>query len=137
VNVLRDERGVILSWLLKILILVAVLAVVLFDFGSIGVNYVSLDSKADEVAIAVSITIGSDPPEQFTDNEIFLLARDVVRDPAIGVAGAHVARTGTEIDEEGVVHIRLKRKARTLVAHYVSPFRDWINAWGDGQAGTD
>jgi hypothetical protein len=133
----RNESGVIVSWLVKLVLFFAILGTVLFDFGSIVVNEVTLDSSADQVAIAVSLRVGSQPPQLFTDQEIFDMAKAEIHDPTSGVAGAHVAKKGTDIDDAGVVHVVLKRRARTLVTHYIGPLKHFTIGTGSGQASTD
>src|SRR5687768_2607592 len=49
-----DERGIIVGWLGKLAIGFAVVAVLLFDGGSILINFFTLDSTADEIAIKLT-----------------------------------------------------------------------------------
>jgi hypothetical protein len=137
VTTLVDERGIIINWLVKIVLLLAVLGVIAFDVGSILIGAVTVDSAADEVAVAVSVAVGNGPPRNFTDQEIFLMARGVIADPANDITAARVLHKGTGIDEEGVVHIRLRRTADTLVTKRISQLRHFTVVTGDGQAGTN
>lgn len=132
-----DESGIIVSWLVKIGLLLAVIAVVGFDLGSIVVNNVTLSSSADEVAITVSIAVSDSPVTTFQDTQIYDMAVAVVEDEADGVEGARVLRKGTEIDDEGNVHIRLRRRAETLVTELIGPLKKYTVATGNGQAGTN
>ena len=134
---IRNERGVVLSWLVKVLVFLTILGIIGYDAGVIAVNKVTLDSSADEIAVAISVTIGSTPTQFFTEQEIWLMAREEVKDPLNGVDRARVARKGTYVDDSGVVHVRLRRKAETLFAHLIPPLRSAINAYGDGTAGTN
>ena len=133
----RDESGIILNWFLKVGILLVVLAVVLFDFGSIVVNNFSLSSSAEDVAVAVSITVADRPGSNFSDFQIYTMAVEVVEDEANGVMGARVLERGTNIDDAGIVHVRLRRKADTLVTHWIGPLKKRTIAVVDGQAGTN
>lgn len=133
----RDERGIIGDWLVKLVIGFAVIGVIGFDAGSILVNYFTLDSGADEVAIAVSLTVGtSGAASNYTDEEIRDLAIAQVNSEEAGVEGAKVLRQGTNIDQAGVVHIRLRRVADTLIVKRISAISKWARATADGQAGT-
>ena len=134
-----DESGIILSWFLRVGLLLVVLGIVLFDVGSIVVNRVTLDSSAEEVAIAVSITVSDQNAggRIFPDSVIYDLAVAVVEDEANGISGVRVVRKGTEVDDEGNVHIRLKRRAETLVVDLIGPLKKYTLATGDGQAGTN
>lgn len=133
----RDERGIIGDWLVKLVIGFAVIGVIGFDAGSILVNYFTLDSGADEVAIAVSLTVGtSGAASNYTDQKIRDLAIAQVNSEEAGVEGARVLRQGTNIDQAGVVHIRLRRVADTLIVKRISAISKWARATADGQAGT-
>ncbi len=132
-----NESGIILNWFLKVGVTLLVLAVIGFDVGSIVVNNFSLSSSADDVAVAVSIGVSDNPSTFFTDFQIYEMAVDVVSDETNGVAGARVVRKGTHIDDEGIVHVRLRRKADTLVTHLIGPLEKTTIAVVDGQAGTN
>ena len=134
-----DESGIIVSWFLRVGLVLAVLGVILFDLGSIVVNRVTLDSSAEEVAIAVSITVSDQNPAGriFPDSMIYDLAVAVVEDETNGISGVRVVRKGTNVDAEGNVHVRLKRRAETLVVDLIDPLKKYTVATGDGQAGTN
>jgi hypothetical protein len=135
-NIHRDESGIIVSWFLKVALFLAVVGVILFDVGSIVVNAFTLDSSADEIAIAVSLTVDTQPITAWTDPEVLELARTELK--ASGVEGARVLRKGTTVEpESGVVHIRLRRRASTFVTKYISFLEKYTIATGNGQAGTN
>lgn len=133
-----DESGIIISWLIKVAVFLAVLGVVGFDAGSIIVNKVTLSTSAKDVAIAVSLTVSDAPSaSNFSDTQIYDLAVDVVTSEEDGVDGAKVVRKGTEIDEDGIVHVRLRRKASTIVTKYIGPLKKHTVGMESGQAGTN
>ena len=134
-----DESGVILDWFLKVGLVLAAIGVVLFDFGSIAVNNFTLSSAAEDVAVAVSITVSDSPrlATSFADLEIYNMAVEEVDDEANGATSARVMKKGTHIDDEGIVHVRLRRKAKTLVTHWIGPLKNRTIAVVDGQAGTN
>ncbi len=134
-----DEEGVILGWFLRVGIFLVIAGVVLFDIGSIVVNNVTLDSSAEDVAVSVSVTVSEQNVggRIFADSTIYDLAVAVVENEADGVAGARVLRAGTELDDSGVVHVRLRRRADTLVTGLISPLKKFTVATGNGQAGTN
>ena len=134
---LRTERGIVASWLAKIVIGMAIFGVIAYDAGSIMVNFFTLDSAADDLAIAVSLEVGNrGNATNFTDPEIYDLAQDLVASPENGVEGAKVLRNGTSIDEEGVVHIKLRREADSLVVKRIGAIEDWAKATAEGSSGT-
>lgn len=133
---IRDERGIIADWLVKVVVGIALFGVIAYDAGSILVNHFNLDSGANDVAIAVSTTVGTGSATNYTDSEIFELAKAEVEAEDGGVEGARVIRVGTRIDETGVVHIRLRRLADTLIVKRIGAMESWARATADGQAGT-
>jgi alpha/beta superfamily hydrolase len=130
-----DESGIIVSWLVRVAVLLAVIGVVGFDLGSIVVNNVTLSSTAEEIAIAVSIDVSESTGSLFPDTRIYDMA--VAEKEAEGIENVRVLRKGTEIDEEGNVHIRLRRRAETLVADLIGPLEKYTVATEAGQAGTN
>ena len=134
---IRSERGIVADWLVKLVIGFAIFGVIAFDAGSILVNYFTLDSGADDVAIAVSTTVGTaSKAVNYTPEEIRRLAIAEVDDESGGVDGARVMKEGTDIDDGGVVHIRLRRVADTLIVKRIGAIAKWARATADGQAGT-
>lgn len=130
-----DETGIIVSWLLKVGLLLAVIGVAGFDVGSIVVNNVTLSSTAEEVAIAVSIDVSQNRGGLIPDTRIYDMA--VAELEADGTKKVRVVRQGTELDEEGNVHIRLRRRAQTLVTDLIGPLKKYTVATVSGQAGTN
>ena len=126
---LGDERGVILNWFARIAVGFVVMGVVLFDAGSIVVNYVGLDSTADDIVNSLATEIAGSsgrPSPQTLDDAARALARD---------AGARVVGVG--IDPAGTLHLRLKRKANTLVVSRVDALAKWGKATAEAQASTE
>ena len=134
-----DESGVIISWFVRVALVLAVIGVVGFDVGSIVINTVTLDSAANDVAVSISVDIAQLPgePSVVADAQIYALAVEYVKDKSNGVAGARVLKRGTEVDDAGIVHVRLRRRANTVVTKLISPLEKFTIATGDGQAGTN
>jgi hypothetical protein len=132
----QNEQGIIADWLVKLVIGFVVFGVILFDVGAILVNFFTLDSAADDVAVAVSTDVGAGEDNQFTDQEIFKMVKEVVDSPDNGVQDARVLRRGTGIDDEGTITIRLRRVANTLVVGRIGAIEDWARATTNGRAGT-
>jgi hypothetical protein len=132
----RNEHGIIANWLVKVVIGMVVFGVILFDVGAILVNFFTLDSAADDVAVAVSTDVGAEEVDQFTDQEIFKMVKEVVASPDNGVQDARVLRRGTGIDDEGTITIRLRRVAQTLIVSRIGAIEEWARATTNGRAGT-
>ncbi|MDQ5816260.1 MAG: hypothetical protein M3516_08210, partial [Actinomycetota bacterium] len=54
---LTDERGVVIDWLAKMILILAILGVLAFEAGALAVNYFGLDSKANEIALEIATDI--------------------------------------------------------------------------------
>ena len=130
-----NERGVIVSWFAKLLVGLAVVAVVLFDTGSIVINYFTLDGAADDTATALSLAFETD---QFgtNDEQLYEAAKELVATGTTNAADAKVVHAGTNVDENGVIHVKLKRVAKTLVVERIEAISKWAKATAEGQAST-
>lgn len=127
-GVMRNERGIIADWLIKLVVGFVVVGVILFDGGSILVNFFTLDNSADSIAVSVSTSIagGRDVPATVHEEEARELAQE---------EGARLV--GFEIDRENrVVRVTLRRRADTLVVGRIGWISDWARATAEGQAGT-
>ena len=134
----RAERGIVVAWLLRIVVGLAVLAVILFDGGAIVVNFFSVDSAADEVALAVAADVvgsGRDPVPNLTCQrtapdptcrQVFEIARD-----------KDVRVVSATFDGDGVFHIEVRRTAKTLVVGRIGAIEDWAKATASAQADTN
>ena len=117
------------GWLIRIIVAFAVAAAVLYDAGSIAVNFFTLDSKADEIAVSLATAITNDELTDTNPRAITDEARTQARD-----AGAKLTRA--KIDSEGVLLIRLRRDASTIVVGRIGFLDDWTKATADARAGT-
>ena len=134
-NPFRNERGVIISWLFKLVLFLALVGVIVFDAGSILVNVFTLDSAADDTAIALSLIV--DPDEFGTnDQQVFDQASLLVASDTTLAGDAKVIQNGTHVDEQGVVHVKLRRVADTLVVEQFTALRKWARATAEGSAST-
>ena len=124
-NFVRDERGVITGWFVKLLIGFAVLGVVIYDGGSIMVNLFTLDSRADEIAIELTTGVS---PGSLTLAALEPRAREAAKESGARLSSIRI--------EDNIVYVELKRKASTLVVGRISFLEDWTRSTAQGQAGT-
>jgi len=122
-----DERGVVLDWFLKLAVVGGMLAVILFDFGAIAVNTVGLESTVDELAHSLSVSVADDTLNAVDNAALVEAAR-----PTAQLAGARVVKV--TVDIEGRVHIRIRRRADTLLVARIGPLHHWAVATADGSA---
>ena len=120
-----DERGLIVGWLAKLAIAFALVAVLLFDGGSILINFFTLDSTADEIAIKLTTgDLGRSLNQSVLEREAEALAKE---------AGARLVELRIE---SNIVYVTIRRRAETLVVGRIGPIKDWARATAEGQSGT-
>lgn len=125
---LADERGVLVGWLIRIVVVLSVFGLVLYELGAITVNYFGLDTSADDIAVQLSgRVIGS----QMTETDLRNLAETMARD-----VGARLRRLKLD-DQAQTVSIVLTRKASTLVVDRIPPIKGWAKATVTGKSGTE
>ena len=97
---------------------------VLFDGGSILINFFTLDSTANEIAVQVTTdALASSLREEVVRPEAEILAED---------AGAELVSVHVE---DNIVYIGLRREASTIVIGRIGWIEDWARATVEGQAG--
>jgi hypothetical protein len=123
----HDENGVVISWLLQVLLVVAVVGVVLFDGGSIAWNYFGVESTADQIALDVA-----DKARTARVSNPALLqqqARRLARRAGARLVGK-VEMTGETIE------ITIRREANTLIVGRIGATAEWAEASATGSAST-
>ena len=126
----RDERGIIASWFARIAITTAVVGVILFDAGSIAVNFFGLDATADDIAVQVS-NVAKSLAEEATAERLESEAQKLAKE-------ADARLVAFEYDElEKRVAITIKRKADTLIVSRISALEDWGKATAESEAATE
>lgn len=133
----RDESGIVFAWLARLVVGLALMGVVLFDGGSIVVNYFSLDSATDEVALEVVTRMGSGaeiiPNRDCTRRAVDPTCRavyDVAREKGVRIVSAR-------FDAEGVFHVETRRTADTLIVGRIGAIEDWATATASARADTN
>jgi hypothetical protein len=120
-----DERGVIANWLIKLVIGFAVVGVVLFDAGSMLVNFFTLDSTANDMATSLTNSIASKEIDP-TPHEIQVEAEALAKEMGVKLVKA-------DVNADGKVHIRLKRTADTVIVNHIGALDDWATATADAR----
>lgn len=115
----------ITGWLVKLALGFLFVAVVVFDGGSILVNYFTLDSTADEIAVQLT-----------TNVQPGTMRAESLQPQAAELAAASGARLVDLRVDGNILYITLRRTADTLVVGRIDPIADWARATTEGQAGT-
>jgi len=126
-TLLQDERGIVVHWMAKLVIFLALLGVVVYDGSALAVNSFQLDSLVDEIAVTVSTSAGD-------GRSLFELEQE---------AGKIARRQGAKLteleldDREGTLRVTVKREAKTLVVSRFSQTEDWGRMTATGRSSTD
>jgi hypothetical protein len=124
---LRGERGVILNWITRTVVWFGLAVVVLFDAAAVVVNHVGLDSTTQDIAHALATDeTGGDRP---ASPQLVESARQLARD-------AEARLLDVSIDPQGVLHLRLRRAANTLIVSKVDAFKKWGRATATARVAT-
>ena len=127
-DVAPDAGDVILSWLTRVVLVIAAIAVVGFDGLSIAVAHVSAQDDANSAAAAAATAWVSDKGALAPT----MLA---AQNSAAQHAETVIPRSLT-VDPDGTVHLKLERDATTLVIRHIGPLRSWatVIVTGSGKA---
>jgi hypothetical protein len=119
----REAGDIILGWLTRIVVGIAIAGVVAFDGVSIGVAHISTIDDANTAARAASRS-------WYQDHDI-AKALQAAQDVAAEHAETVVANS-LRIDPDGTAHLELEHDATTLVVRHVSALHSWAAVKADG-----
>jgi hypothetical protein len=136
-TLLRDERGVVTGWVVRLVVGLAVAGVILFDAAALVINYFGLDSAADDMAVALSTDVADLPStpvvtcnvETPTPPEFCLQAHQLAQDNDATLLVA-------SIDAEGLVTVKMRRTAETVLVKRLGFLKKYGVARAEGTAGT-
>jgi hypothetical protein len=138
-QLVRNERGVVVNWLVKALIAFAIGGVILFDTGKIAINFFGLDGGVDEVANQVAQDVAAG---KFTENDVRTL-NSCTRRPTTNLLCTEIQQKLKEkdarllkvtVDLQQNLKIRARRTTDTLVVKHIGPIEDWATATSEGEA---
>lgn len=123
----RERGDIVLGWLTKIVVVLAVLGVVAFDAISVGTTHMTLTDTAQHSADKAS--------------EVWQRTHDIQKAYDAAVAAAREDNALNEIptdsftaDPDGTVHLEVRRQAATLVVAHIGPLHGWADQAVDGAA---
>jgi hypothetical protein len=126
-NAHRGERGdIVVGWLLKLLVSIAIVGLVAFEAGAIVVTHVTAESAANEAATEAAFVVGRGGRIQD--------AEDAARAEAAKQGVTLIAFSVTP-DRE-LVTLTIEKKARTLLLHRLSWTRSWTVVHTDKRRAT-
>jgi len=121
----RDSGSIVLGWLTKLMAVLLLVGVVLFDFVSVGVARMSASDDANTAAAAASDEWSHTHNVQLAYNA----AVDAITNPA-----EHVLIRGFSVGPDGSVGLLLRREATTLVAYRIGPLKKYTMVTAHGEA---
>jgi hypothetical protein len=107
---------VISRWIVKLVLGIALAGFVLFELGSPLVTKVMLDGQAHDAA--------SDAAKDYFSGHDVAKAQAVAQQDA-DTDGA--ALSAFFVDDQGVVHVTLSKKAKSYVLHNFGPTKHWYD----------
>lgn len=119
----RERGDIILGWLTRIVVGIAVVGVLLFDGLSIGVAHVSAADDANTAARSASHAWHDDHNVNAALQAATATAAE--HDETIVPASLHVLTDGT-------VELKVEKSATTLVVRHIHPLRSWITITAAG-----
>ena len=121
----RDSGSIVLGWLTKLMAVLLLSGVVLFDFVSVGVARMSASDDANTAAQAASAEWLHTHNVQLAYNA----AAEAVTSPA-----ERVLVRGFSITSDGSVHLLLRRDVTTLVAYRIGALKKYTVVTEAGEA---
>jgi len=121
----RDSGSMVVGWLVKITLAIVVFAVVAFDAISVGASHVSGADDANNAALAAA--------ETWRETHNVQQALESAQGAVNG--DETVLSNGFSIDQDGTVHLIMKKTATTLVMYRIGPLKKYTVATIKGESG--
>ena len=121
----RDSGSIVLGWLTKLMVILLLVGVVLFDFVAVGVARMSASDDANMAAQAAS----AEWAHSHNVQQAYDAAVEAVSNPA-----EHVLVRGFTIDTDGSAHLLLRRDVTTIVAYRIGALKKYTTVTAHGEA---
>jgi hypothetical protein len=124
-----ESGDVLISWLVKLVIGFALVGVLIFDVGTLTVNFFQLDSTAEDIAQQLASDVTDHTVDANRPGELEQRGKELA-------LKAKARLRKVSIDDQGVLHIRLTREAATLVLSHIGALDKYNKATADSTAST-
>jgi flagellar basal body-associated protein FliL len=121
----RDSGSIVLGWLTKLMVVMLLVGVVLFDVVAVGVSRMSAADDANTAAQAASA-------EWQHSHDVQLAYNAAVQ--AISNPAERVLVRGFAISTDGSAHLLLRRTTTTLVAYRIGALKKYTTVTAHGEA---
>lgn len=115
-----DVGGIVLGWLTRLTVVLAVVGVIAFDGISIVTSRLSLEDAGNQAARSASETWQS-------THDIRAALASAQRAATEANADTTVVTDSLSVDADGTAHLTVTREASTLVARHIGPMRHWCD----------
>jgi hypothetical protein len=116
--VVRDRGSIVLGWLVRVTLCLAVLAVIGFEALSIGVTHVAVQDIATESADAAQTAWAED----HNPASAYRAAQDYAQ-----TQGATIPPRTFVVRQDGSMHFVVHKTASTLVLYRIHPLAHWAD----------
>lgn len=117
-----DRGDIVLGWLTRITVVLALLGVVGFDLVSMGAGRLQAEDDAQSAARAAVTSYKADQDLQRAYEAALAHVAKT------GAAGSTIAPEGFSVAPDGAVTLTLQHTSPTLVVEKVAPIRSWATA---------
>jgi len=126
-SVRRDDRGdIVLGWLTRLTVTLALLGLLAFDAISLGVGKMQAEDRAITAARA-AVTAYQDGKDV---QRAYDAAVATLEDPAVD----SIDPAGFTVTSDGVVTLTVRHTASTMLVEKVGPVRHWATSTGTTSA---
>lgn len=123
----RDEGGIVVGWLVRLLVLLAVVGVVGFDLISVGVLRATAPDQAGSAARVASSSWRADGDVQRAYDA-------ALRDARASDPGNEIETATFRVDPDATVHLVLRRTSDTVLLTRVDALAEWAEVRADASA---
>lgn len=120
-----DSGSIVIGWLTRLIVVVAIVGVVLFDVVSITAAHIGAEDDASQAATAASADYRANHNVQSAYNAAV---------ESLPSSSETVLTRGFVIDPDGTVHLRLRRTVKTVVCSHIGPLKHFDTVTVSGEA---
>jgi hypothetical protein len=121
----RDSGSIVLGWLTKLVVVLALLGVIAFDAISVGVAHLNGSDDANNAATAAATAWQQTHQVQAA----YAAALATITNPA-----ETLLERGFVVNQDGSVRLLIRRKASTMVVAHIGPLKKYADAVIEGDA---
>lgn len=120
-----DSGGIVVGWLVKLVVVLAVFGVLGIDGAAVLVAHVNGTDDANNAAAAAE--------QAWQNNHNYASAVQAAEDAVTNTSESLVSHS-LVIDDSGTVHLKLRREITTTVLRHIGPLKKYTVVVIDGEA---